>query len=177
MRKAIFILTLTLVVSLAHAQPFQKGSSVVNAGIGFGTNLGGLGDSRPAINLSYEYGKWEVGGPGVISLGGYIGNTGYRYESGGFTQKWNYNVVGARSAYHYNGFEEATDLDVYGGLMLAYNIVSYKADGYDGANNYGSGLGFSAYVGGRWFLSEKFGLYAELGYGVSTINAGLAFKL
>ena len=168
---------MVLMAGIVHAQSFQKGSSMVNAGIGFGTNLGGMGNSRPAISVSYEYGKWDVGGPGVISLGAYIGNTGYSYESGGFTQKWNYNVVGARSAYHYNGFENATNLDVYGGLMLAYNIVNYKAEGYEGSNNYGSGLGFSAYVGGRWFLSENFGLYAELGYGVSTISAGLTFKL
>lgn len=177
MKKAILIFALCFVVALAQAQPFQKGSSVINAGVGFGTNLGGLGNSRPAINLSYEHGKWETGGPGVISLGGYLGNTGYSYKSGGFSQKWNYNVVGVRSAYHYNGFENADNLDVYGGLMLAYNIVSYKAEGYEGANSYGSGLGFSAYVGGRWFLSDNFGLYAELGYGVSTINAGVTFRL
>ncbi|SKB54691.1 hypothetical protein SAMN05660226_01871 [Parapedobacter luteus] len=177
MKKTILILSVALMATGAYAQSFQKGTSAVNAGVGFGTNLGGLGNARPAVSVSYEYGNWEVGGPGVISLGGYIGNTGYRYRSSGYTQRWNYTVVGARSAYHYNGFENVPNLDVYGGLMLAYNIASYKAEGYDGPNTYGSGLGFSAYLGGRWFFSNNIGLYTELGFGVSVLNAGITFKL
>lgn len=177
MKKTIFILSLVLLTSMVSAQTFQKGTNILNAGIGFGTNLGGLGNARPAISASFEHGQWEIGGPGVISLGGYIGNTGYSYESSGYKQKWNYTIVGARSAYHYNGFKNAPNLDVYGGLMLSYNIMSYKADNYDGPNSYGSGLGFSAYLGGRWFFSDKLGVYAELGHGISTLNAGIALKL
>lgn len=177
MKKTIFILSIVFMAACAYAQPFQKGTNMLNAGIGFGTNLGGLGNARPAISASFEHGQWEMGGPGVISLGGYVGNTGYTYKGSGYTQKWNYTVVGARSAYHYNGFKNASDLDVYGGLMLSYNIASYKADGYDGPNNYGGGLGISAYLGGRWFFSDNIGVYAELGFGVSTLNAGIAFKL
>src|SRR5690606_40258475 len=141
MKKVTFILALVLMISAAHAQPFQRGTNIINAGIGFGTNLGGLGNARPAISASFEHGQWEIGGPGVISLGGYIGNTGYTYKSSGYVQKWNYTVIGVRSAYHYNGFKNVPNLDVYGGLMLSYNIVSYKADAYDGPNSYGSGLG------------------------------------
>src|SRR5690606_39149722 len=121
-----------------QAQPFQKGTTVVNAGIGLGTALGGLGTARPALSIALEHGMWDIGGPGVISLGGYVGNTGYRYTSGGYTQKWNYTVVGVRGAYHYNGFTEVPKLDVYGGAMLAYNIASYSAEGYDGPNTFGS---------------------------------------
>lgn len=177
MKKVILVLGIVLLATMTYAQPFQKGTNVLNAGIGFGTNLGGLGSARPAISASFEHGAWEIGGPGVVSLGGYIGNTGYTYKNAGYTQKWNYTVVGVRSAYHYNGFDNLPDLDVYGGLMLSYNIASYKADGYDGPNSYGSGLGLSAYVGGRWFFSEMLGVYAELGYGVSVLNAGIALKL
>lgn len=177
MKTVFFTLCLAILNSLVSAQPFQKGTNIINAGIGFGSNLGGLGDARPAISASFEHGQWDIGGPGVISLGAYVGNTGYSYKSTGYTQKWNYTIVGARSAYHYNGFTKAPKLDVYGGLMLSYNIMNYKADNYDGPNSYGSGLGFSAYLGGRWFFSDKFGLYAELGHGVSTLNAGIALKL
>lgn len=177
MKKVILILTIVFTASFAYAQSFQKGTNVLNAGIGFGSNLGGLGTGRPAISASFEHGQWEMSGPGVISIGGYIGNTGYTYKSAGYTQKWNYTVVGARSAYHYNGFKNAEDLDVYGGLMLSYNIMNYKADNYSGPNNYGGGIGISAYVGGRWFFSENLGVYAELGYGISTLNAGISYKL
>jgi hypothetical protein len=88
-------------------------------------------------------------------------------------------VVGARGAYHYNGFENVPDLDVYGGVMLGYNIVKYSSNGNDEylANSYGSGIGFSGFLGGRWFFSDNIGAYAELGYGVSTLNVGVTFKM
>lgn len=167
-----------LITTFSYAQQFQKGTTVVNAGIGLGTALGGLGKARPAISLSLDRGVWPVGGPGVISLGGYLGNTGYKYSSGGYTAKWNYFIVGARGAYHYNGFSSVPKLDLYGGAMLGYNIVNYSSDGNDVdiSNSYGSGIGFSGFLGGRWFFTERIGAYAELGYGVSVLNAGLAIK-
>lgn len=176
MKKVIFVLAICLSAHFTFAQAFQKETNVLNAGVGFGTNLGGLGNARPAVSISFEHGTWDIGGPGVISLGGYLGNTGYSYKSAGYKQTWNYTVVGVRSAYHYNGIENPK-LDVYGGVMLSYNIASYKAEGYDGPNNFGGGLGFSGFVGGRYFFNQKLGIYAELGYGVSTLNAGVAFKL
>ena len=178
MKKAILILFAVVgMATLANAQPFQNGTTTVNAGIGLGTALGGLGKARPAISVSLDHGLWDIGGPGVISLGGYVGNTGYKYTSAGYTAKWNYVVVGVRGAYHYNGFE-IPELDIYGGAMLAYNIVSYSADGAGEAlrNNYGSGMGLSGFVGGRWFFNDNVGVYAELGYGVSVLSAGVTFK-
>src|SRR5690606_15543155 len=144
MKKALLIIIAVLSISLAQAQPFQQGTTMGNIGVGIGTGLGGLGTARPAISLSLDHGAWEAGGPGVISLGGYLGNTGYKYTGPGYTAKWNYFVIGARGAYHYNGFS-VPELDVYGGVMLGYNIVKYSSNGNDSslANNYGSGLGFS----------------------------------
>ncbi len=178
MKRTIFFIMGVLITTFSYAQQFQKGTTVVNAGIGLGTALGGLGKARPAISLSLDRGVWPVGGPGVISLGGYLGNTGYKYSSGGYTAKWNYFIVGARGAYHYNGFSSVPKLDVYGGAMLGYNIVNYSSNGNDVdiSNSYGSGIGFSGFLGGRWFFTERIGAYAELGYGVSVLNAGLAIK-
>lgn len=73
-------------------------------------------------------------GPGVISLGGYIGNTGYKYNFGGFKQSWNCTIIGFRSAYNYNGFTNAPNLDVYGGAMLSYNFVKFSGSGFLGSN-------------------------------------------
>lgn len=179
MKTIILILSAVFIAAVSQAQPFQQGTTAINAGVGIGTALGGLGNARPAISLSLDHGSWSVGGPGVVSLGGYVGNTGYKYTSAGYTAKWNYFVVGARGAYHYNGFESVPNLDVYGGVMLGYNIVKYSSDGTDQsfANSYGSGLGFSGFLGGRWFFSDNIGAFAELGYGVSTLNAGVTFKM
>ncbi|HEY1010284.1 MAG TPA: hypothetical protein VGE58_09245 [Daejeonella sp.] len=177
MKKTILILLAILIASITYAQPFQKGTTAANVGIGLGTALGGLGKSRPAISASVDHGLWEIGGPGVISLGGYLGNTGYKYTDLGYTAKWNYVVAGVRGAYHYNGFASVPNLDVYGGAMLGYNMVKYSSDGNDNSlsGNYGSGMGFSGFLGGRWFFNERIGVYTELGYGVSVLNAGVSF--
>ncbi len=178
MKKSIFILVAIFTATLAYAQPFQKGTTTANVGIGVGTALGGLGKVRPAISVSLDHGLWEIGGPGVISLGGYVGNTGYKYSTSGYTAKWNYIVAGVRGAYHYNGFTNVPNLDVYGGAMLGYNMVKYSSDGndMDMSGTYGSGIGFSGFLGGRWFFSESIGAFAELGYGVSVLNVGVTFK-
>lgn len=177
MKKMILLVVMT-VAAFTHAQgqQFQLGSNAVNVGVGFGTALSGLGTGRPAISASYEHGLWEAG-PGVIGLGAYAGLTGYTYKTEGYTQKWNYTVIGVRGAYHYHGFTSVPQLDPYGGVMLGYNIVSYSATGdYTGPNTYGSGLGFSLFLGSRWFFSDNLAAFAELGYGVSVLNAGIAFK-
>ncbi|MBL1407619.1 hypothetical protein [Sphingobacterium faecale] len=178
MKRTIFILWAICIATWAQAQSFQKETIAINAGIGLGTALGGLGKARPAISASVDYGVWDIGGPGVISLGGYVGNTGYRYSSGAYTAKWNYVVIGARGAYHYRGFTSVPKLDAYGGAMLGYNMVRYSSDGEDIAlaDSYGSGIGLSGFLGGRWFFTPKTGAYAELGYGVSVLNVGITFR-
>lgn len=177
MKKVFFLVAMAVMTfSSMYAQHFNVGSNAVNVGIGFGTVLGGLGTGRPAISASFERGLWEAG-PGVISLGAYAGITGYTYKTEGYTQKWNYTVVGARGAYHFNGLTSVPQFDPYGGVMLGYNIVSYSdTGGFSGSNAYGSGFGYSLFVGGRWFFSDNLAAFAELGYGISILNAGIAFK-
>lgn len=174
--KKLFFLAVMAVMAFSpmYAQQFNVGTSAVNVGVGFGTSLAGTGTARPAVSASYEYGLWEAG-PGVISLGGYVGNTGYNYKWNGGKYSWNYTIVGARSAYHFNGITSVPQLDPYGGAMIGYNIVSYSGSD-DYSNSYGSGLEFSLFVGARWFFTDNVAAFAELGYGVSYLNLGVAFK-
>jgi len=176
-----------LMVAISHAQSFVKGTNVASVGIGLGSSvLHYSGASQtPAISLQYEKGIWEVGGPGVISLGGYLGFKGYKYSSKSgsynYNEKWNYTVIGVRSAYHYNGIQSGK-LDVYGGVMLSYNILKYKysdnspSGSYINSGSYGSTAGFSLYAGGRYFVAKNLAMLAELGYGVSYLNIGVALK-
>jgi hypothetical protein len=171
------------------SHPFEKGTNVLSVGLGIGGSFGSYNYSSqtPGISLQYEHGNWDVGGPGVISLGGYVGIKSYTYKGVGYnytwTYKWNYTVIGLRSAYHYNGIT-SDKADIYGGVMLSYNILNFKYSSsdpaYDYLNNnvsYGSRVGFTLYVGGRYFFSERVAGFAELGYGVSYLTLGAAFKL
>ena len=70
-------------------------------------------------------------------------------------------------------------LDVYGGLMLSYNYLRYTNDlpsGYDNRNDYNSGISASLFIGARYFFTDKFAVYTELGYGVSYLNIGGSLK-
>jgi hypothetical protein len=118
--------------------------------------------------------------PGVNSLGGYVGYKGYSYSATDYSEKWHYTVLGVRSAYHYNGLN-VEKLDLYGGVMLSYNILSYSYSdigGYNfsGSGSYGSTVGFSLYVGARVFFTDNLAVLAELGYGVAYLNVGIAAK-
>lgn len=182
MKKIVILLSAILVCGVLRAQPFIKESNVISAGIGLGSSLGGFsyGSQTPAISLQYERGIWEVGGPGVISLGGYAGTKSFKYKGSGYTQKWGYTIIGIRSAYHYNGIH-SDQFDVYGGIMLSYNILNYsykddQGNSLSGSNSYGSAAGFTLYAGGRYFFSGNLAAFAELGYGVSYLTLGLAVK-
>lgn len=182
----LVLLAATLLATKTNAQFFEKGTNVISAGVGLGGHYGSFsyGSQTPALSIQYEKGIWEVGGPGVISLGGYAGVKGYKYSGSSgaysYSEKWNYTVIGVRSTYHYNGINNEK-FDVYGGLMLSYNILSYKFSSNGSSSthlsgNYGSTVGFSLYAGGRYLFTEKLGAFAELGYGVSYLTLGLAYK-
>lgn len=182
MKKLIFVVVALAASTTLYAQQFQKGTNILGAGIGLGSSLGSFtyGSQSPAISLQYERGIWDIGGPGVISLGGYAGTKSFKYSGEGFTEKWGYTIIGIRSAYHYNGIK-SDKFDVYGGVMLSYDILnySYKDDNgnsINGRGNYGSAAGFTLYVGGRYFFTPNIAAFAELGYGVSYLTLGVAFK-
>ena len=65
--------------------------------------------------------------------------------------------------------------------MLGYEIVKAKAitEGYDekytGSAD-GSGIGFSIHVGGRYYFTDNFGAFAEVGYGIAYANLGVSLK-
>lgn len=182
MKKLIFFAIALVASTTLYAQQFQKGSNMLSAGIGLGSSLGSFtyGSQSPAISLQYERGVWDIGGPGVISLGGYAGRKSYKYSGDGFTEKWGYTIIGVRSAYHYNGLK-SDKFDVYAGVMLSYNILNYSykdnnGNNINGGGHYGSGAGFTLYLGGRYFFTPNIAAFAELGYGVSYLTLGIGFK-
>ena len=189
MKKAIFLLTGLFVFSIisVKAQTYKVGSNVVSAGVGLGSSITGFGygSQSPALSLQYERGVWEAG-PGVVSLGGYIGYKSYKYSysdgSGSYTEKLKYTIFGVRGAWHYTGLN-IDNLDVYGGVMLSYdhagfssNVSTAYGSSSSSGGSFNSSVGFTAFVGSRYFFAGNLGGFAELGYGVSYFTIGLAYK-
>ncbi len=176
-----------LFATKSSAQKFEVGNDVIGLGIGLGSTYGyTTSSSSPALSAQYEHGIWNIAGPGVISLGGFLGYKSYSYDGIApgytFSQKWSYTIIGLRSAYHYNGFQ-GSKFDPYGGLMLSYDIVSASYTSSDHTYDYlyrgayGSTFRITLFLGGRYYFSENWAAFGELGFGNAILSLGLAYKL
>ncbi|HEV3412554.1 MAG TPA: hypothetical protein VG101_08745 [Puia sp.] len=166
-----------------HAQAFAAGTNVISGGIGLGSSLANgytYGTQGIGLSANYEHGIWEAG-PGVISLGAYLGyktfSYNYGYQGSFYSYKWNYTIIGGRGAYHFTGLN-VENLDLYAGLMLSYDNVSFSSSNgspvYSGT--YGSGVELTPFAGARYYFANNLGGYAELGYGVAILSIGLSYK-
>lgn len=145
----------TLGLTTASAQVYQKGDNLLNLGVGVG---GGFGTP---IGASYEYGFTEKISGGVIATYSSQDLMGYKIT---------YLIAGARASYHHDfGIE---NLDTYAGVLLGYNKVSFDS-GYVGS---GSAVVYGGHVGARYYFTPKLGAFAEAGYGAANLTVGLALK-
>jgi hypothetical protein len=181
----IIIIAITLpVLSQAQEPAVNVGDNFFNFGIGFGhTRFSGSGYSGtiPPLSVSFEkIIKDEILEKGYIGIGGYVGYSSYKwnYTFLGDDWGWRYSTFlpGARGSFHYPILD---NLDTYTGMMLGYEIISAREIGNVNTGLYNastSGFVWSWYAGGRYFVSEKFILMAEIGYGVTYLNLGVALK-
>jgi hypothetical protein len=196
-------LAAALMAPAAAAQSFDVGTNAINLGIGLGgyrysyVASGASGYSvSPTLAFSYERGVAPLG-PGVLGVGAFLANKSVRYEATqnypwanttyNYDQRWSNTIIGLRGSWHYNEWHGMDELDVYGGLMLGYNIGSYRnrstrtingvtSDydyGYSGSISFAT---FSTYLGARYYFTEKIGAYLEFGYGIAYLNLGLAAR-
>jgi opacity protein-like surface antigen len=190
MKKLIFIFAMVawafLSTDRAYAQSYAKGQTDVHLGIGLlGTFYGsGVNTILPPVNVAFETGVADN-----IGVGGFLGysTARYKYTGIGPNYRWNYNYIllGARGAYHLRELLELDEKwDPYGGIMLGYYLANatFKSedpnineDLYDSPVS--SSIGWSLFAGTRYKLTEKLGIYGELGYGFAVINVGLHIKV
>jgi hypothetical protein len=169
----------------AQTSTFDKGNHVANLGIGLGNALytgGGYTSAIPPISLSYEVGiKDGIFDKGVLGVGGYLGYTSAKYSWGyiGYNYEWKYTniIIGVRGLLHYPLVEK---LDTYAGLMLGYDLVSVsEPSGYSGTgySALGSHIILPGFVGARYYFSDKFAGFAELGWGIAYLTLGVSLKI
>ncbi|WP_396635423.1 hypothetical protein [Maribacter sp. R77961] len=175
MKNQLLFLIISLSITvIASGQEFVKGTNIINAGVGIGGAYGSYATSSQSLGISasYERGIWEVPGPGVVSLGGFLGYKTYDYNFLGGSDRWTYTVVGVMGAYHYNGFN-IENLDIYGGAMLSYRILSYTGT----SGSFGSRPGATGFLGGRFFFTDNFAAFAEAGYGFAYLTLGISIRI
>ncbi len=166
----------------AQESMFNLGDNVINLGIGFGSTLySGSYYTRsvPPISISYEHAiKDQVFEKGVIGIGGWLGYTSYKYDYLGWGYKYSNFIIGALGAFHYPLVDK---LDTYVGIGLGYNFATGTEFGnYPGGWDYNStsgGVVFAGMIGARYYFTETFAVFAQVGYGVSYLTFGVSIKL
>lgn len=201
MRILLFAALAAALPGVSSAQSFGVGSNAINLGVG----VGGYGYSyinrgygryavSPSLSLSYEHGVAELG-PGVVGVGGYLARRTARYERT-YTagphlyqedRRWSNTLLGIRGSWHFNAWHGNDRLDLYGGVMLGVNLVGYTnrstrttngvVEAWDDGYLYRSGYAaFSLFAGARYYFGERFGGFAEVGYGIAWLNVGACLR-
>ncbi|HOI32290.1 MAG: outer membrane beta-barrel protein [Bacteroidales bacterium] len=175
MRKVLFVLAFALIgLSYSAQAQFEKGQVDANIGIGLGATFATGTLDLPPVSLALDFGVSDN-----LSIGAYLGYSASKEDFSGFganySWKYTYMIAGARGAYH---FDLADQLDTYAGVMLGYNIASVKYDGPGAspASPKAGGIAYAGFAGARYHFGDTFGIYAELGYGIALLNAGLTLK-
>ena len=186
-----FILKASAQTNEKSGPDYSNTLKLVGVGLGIGGDYGVYSGSSatPLLDVYYDQQVYRYDKFGVITVGGMAGIKTYHYSHGSYHESWRYTLIGARAAFHITGPDFASysdnidpnkfkNLDLYGGIILGYYALSYSNNNnnYDhGA--YGSHLGFSLFVGGRYYFTNKLAAVAELGFGASIINIGVSYKL
>lgn len=181
----IFLALFSLPALKSQESTFNMGDQVVNLGIGLGS-VYGIGTyyntTVPPVSISYEKAIVDdIIDKGVIGVGGYVGYRAYKwhYVYSTYDYGWKYTniVLGARGNFHYPFVDK---LDTYVGVLLGYNIVISTEFGtigtYDTSPDRGR-VAFAGYVGARYYFSDNFAAFTELGYGIAYLTLGVSFKL
>ncbi|PKP03682.1 MAG: hypothetical protein CVU11_07400 [Bacteroidetes bacterium HGW-Bacteroidetes-6] len=190
MKKIILIITVFSAIAFsANSQTLEKGSSLFNIGVGLGGDYssysGVYSTNTPAVGLSFDWGFKDDIGPGLITLGAYVGYKQLTYKhiyssTYYYDWKWAYTIVGARSTYQY---EINDKLSLYAGLLVSVNFVKFTEKSndpyyvYDNYTSSNSDIFLTVFGGARYGFGEHFGAFAELGYGISYLTLGVGFKL
>jgi hypothetical protein len=182
------ILALGFSVSLSAQTTFNAGDIEFASGIGiFGT----FAKDGADINVPPLSARLGVRVSPKFSLAAYAAYSaselnGIEQADGSIKNVENeFTILGLRAAAHNNPRE---NLDVYGGIMLGYNIPNVnetvngapKSDEIDGpsfSRPAENEFTYSAFVGAAYYPVKKLGIFAEVGYGISILSTGVTLKL
>lgn len=146
--------TLGIVATATAQETFRKGDNVLNLGIGLSSYSG---VSLPPLSATYERSVID----GIIdkgSLGIGVQAEVMSYKGAGLAL-----FAGPRLSFHYEFVE---NLDTYVGIQAGFALASSAvAFGWDGV------------FGARYYFSDKWGVFGELGTGLSVFKLGATVRL
>lgn len=160
--------------------PFRQGSVSINPGVGFGTDYKNeyARNSAFGTKAALEFGIWKAG-PGVVSLGAEAGATISGESSRKYYDDFRSHtfVIAARSAWHFGW--KVPGLDTYAGLSAGagFHQYDYYDNYYDRRYSHNDAFPVvGGFVGASYFFTPRFGVNAEAGFDITSLQGGFIFK-
>ena len=198
MKRSVFFVIVAICAMQVHgfSQSMGKGKSVFYVGIGAWHGYGGVkyrgygytNRSTPTLHLGFERGISEAIKESIIGLGGHFsvwgGHSSFRDGKGhGWNSNWT-NITALFRGFYHHKFLVGEKWDVYAALAggIRYQAYSYTFTdddyAYDPYGYVALAPAVSVSVGGRYYVGEKFGFYAEVsqGWNVDYAQIGFAWK-
>lgn len=186
MKKLFLSLTVVcFVLQLAHAQRFKPHVDL-NLGIGvLPTFVKDHGKSKMLpLSLTADYKFTKNFSLGLAAAYSVTESGTYQFRDGS-TAQWrnNFSTLTLRAAAHSSLINGCWN--IYGGMNVGYaNSKIHMIDGSEekvkaqrGIGRTGSNFLYTAFLGSRYCLGEKVGLFGEFGFGVSLATVGVSVRL
>jgi hypothetical protein len=174
-RKSLVVLAAGSLLLALHAKRAEAQVALGYTDVGGVVGLGNLGGANLSVGGRFEkvFKKLPDLGDGLLGIG--VSADIYSFSSGSASVR--YVPIGATANYHFK-LDPKSKLDVFLGAGLGFQVVSCSFPGTGiGCGGFSSGLYVIGRAGGRYFLTPKTAVYADLGAGAATLNVGLTFKL
>ncbi|MEX1192567.1 MAG: hypothetical protein WED10_03725 [Brumimicrobium sp.] len=187
MKKSLFILAVTAILlafpQQSNAQAFGgKGSKTFLIGAGFSDYPNRYPNASNHSHLAFN-----IGIQGEFGIHDYVG-LGFTAGATFSPANWGTSVgipIGMIGNFHFlqliadkTGGSFAEDMDVYGGLAFGGGPSFLSSISHNNSNgDVGVTIFGEAHVGIRYYFSDKLGVFAEVGQGISSrLQGGLALK-
>jgi hypothetical protein len=189
LKVCVFLLVLmTAGMQFLSGQLFSPGDKDLSLTVGYGTPWVfryGYQTKLLPIGVCFDYGITDNLGPGVLSIGGFLGATTYQDELYNINLDENYGrkgtllAVALRGTYHYQLTDE---VDTYGFLHLGAGFESWNLYGspppddtvdVSSQTRFVFGVG----IGAKYYFSEKVCALAEIGFDMAYFKIGVGYRL
>ena len=168
MKRIYSVLVALCTVSICAAQ-MHKGESLINVGMGLAPGIG--------VNASYDYGLIDTWGPGLFTVGGFVGLQTWSDKETIILYTENYSAkqtaFAVRATYRYPINEQ---FEVFGAALSGFYIESYSFKNKNLKKDNETNALFSVYAGCRYSFSPNVAVFAEVGSGLYWLNGGLCFN-
>ena len=187
MRKIILTVCLLLSLGAIRAEAFRINENRASFAVGFGwRNKERISNTVhfPTPNVLIERSVLPFKNFGFISAGAQFGfHHGYHNARTPMVYKESWTSVyfiPRLALYFHEAFDEddfPKNLDLYAGIGLGFNYLSHKLpEIFVDGDNTGFKFGYTVFAGARYYFKPHAAAFAELGYGVTFLNAGITIR-